>query len=50
MDQGPALRGAASRTYLTQSDLLRKALEAAPVDDRSKAQWGFALPSGDSTH
>ena len=31
------------RTYLTQSDLLRKALEAAPVDDRSKAQWGFAL-------
>jgi polyhydroxyalkanoate synthase len=31
------------RTYLTQSDLLRKALDAAPVDDRSKAQWGFAL-------
>ena len=31
------------RTYLTQSDLLRKTLDAAPVDDRSKAQWGFAL-------
>jgi polyhydroxyalkanoate synthase len=31
------------RTYLTQSDLLRKALDSAPVDDRSKAQWGFAL-------
>jgi len=31
------------RTYLTQSDLLRKALDAAPVDDHSKAQWGFAL-------
>ncbi|HEX8497145.1 MAG TPA: alpha/beta fold hydrolase, partial [Actinomycetales bacterium] len=24
-------------------DLLRKALDAAPVDDHSKAQWGFAL-------
>src|SRR6186997_562858 len=34
---------AVARTYLTQSDLLRKALDAAPVDDRSKAQWGFAL-------
>jgi polyhydroxyalkanoate synthase subunit PhaC len=31
------------RTYLTQSELLRKALDAAPVDDQSKAQWGFAL-------
>jgi polyhydroxyalkanoate synthase len=31
------------RTYLTQSELLRKALDAAPVDDHSKAQWGFAL-------
>jgi polyhydroxyalkanoate synthase subunit PhaC len=34
---------AVMRTYLTQSDLLRKALDAAPVDDNSKAQWGFAL-------
>src|SRR3954470_5538346 len=31
------------RTYLAQTDLLRKALDAAPLDDRSKAQWGFAL-------
>jgi polyhydroxyalkanoate synthase subunit PhaC len=31
------------RTYLTQSDLMRKTLDTAPVDDRSKAQWGFAL-------
>ena len=31
------------RTYLAQSDILRKTLDAAPVDDRSKAQWGFAL-------
>jgi poly[(R)-3-hydroxyalkanoate] polymerase subunit PhaC len=31
------------RTYLTQSDQLRKALDSAPVDDHSKAQWGFAL-------
>jgi polyhydroxyalkanoate synthase len=31
------------RTYLTQSDLLHKALDAAPVDEHSKAQWGFAL-------
>ena len=34
---------AVARTYLAQTDLLRKALEAAPIDDRSKAQWGFAL-------
>ncbi len=31
------------RTYLAQTDLLRKALDAAPLDERSKAQWGFAL-------
>jgi polyhydroxyalkanoate synthase len=31
------------RAYLTQSDILRKALDAAPVDDQSRAQWGFAL-------
>jgi poly[(R)-3-hydroxyalkanoate] polymerase subunit PhaC len=34
---------AVARTYLTQTDLLRKALDKAPVDERSKAQWGFAL-------
>jgi polyhydroxyalkanoate synthase len=34
---------AVARTYLTQTDLLRKALDAAPLDERSKAQWGFAL-------
>jgi polyhydroxyalkanoate synthase len=34
---------AVARTYLTQTDLMRKALEAAPLDERSKAQWGFAL-------
>jgi polyhydroxyalkanoate synthase len=31
------------RTYTTQSEQLRKALDAAPLDERSKAQWGFAL-------
>jgi polyhydroxyalkanoate synthase subunit PhaC len=34
---------AVARTYLAQTDLLRKALDAAPLDERSKAQWGFAL-------
>jgi polyhydroxyalkanoate synthase len=34
---------AVARTYLTQSEQLRTALETAPLDDRSKAQWGFAL-------
>ena len=34
---------AVARTYLAQTDLMRKALEAAPLDERSKAQWGFAL-------
>jgi polyhydroxyalkanoate synthase len=34
---------AVARTYLNQSDLLRKALDDAPVDPQSKAQWGFAL-------
>jgi polyhydroxyalkanoate synthase len=52
-DQGPALRGeawtkdpryeAVARTYLAQTDLMRKALDAAPIDEGSKAQWGFAL-------
>jgi polyhydroxyalkanoate synthase len=31
------------RTYLANADLLRKTLDAAPLDERSKAQWGFAL-------
>ena len=31
------------RTYLAQNDLVRKAVEMAPLDERSKAQWGFAL-------
>ena len=34
---------ALARTYLAQTDLMRKALDAAPLDERSKAQWGFAL-------
>jgi polyhydroxyalkanoate synthase subunit PhaC len=34
---------AVARTYLAQTDLLRKALDSAPLDERSKAQWGFAL-------
>ncbi len=32
-----------SRAYLGQSELMQKALAAAPLDDRSKAQWGFVL-------
>ena len=32
-----------ARAYLGQSEMLRKALDAAPLDERSKAQWGFAL-------
>jgi polyhydroxyalkanoate synthase len=32
-----------ARTYLAQTDLMRQALDAAPIDERSKAQWGFAL-------
>ncbi len=31
------------RTYLAQNDLVRKTVEMAPLDERSKAQWGFAL-------
>jgi polyhydroxyalkanoate synthase subunit PhaC len=34
---------AMARTYLAQTEVLRKALEAAPVDDRTKAQWSFAM-------
>jgi len=32
-----------ARAYLAQSALLRKTLEAAPLDERSKAAWGFVL-------
>ena len=32
-----------TRAYLGQSELLHKTLAAAPLDDRSKAQWGFVL-------
>jgi len=34
---------AVARTFLAQTELMRKALDAAPLDERSKAQWGFAL-------
>lgn len=34
---------AVARTYLAQVDLLTKALDAAPLDERSKGQWSFAL-------
>ncbi|MGZ8750303.1 MAG: PHA/PHB synthase family protein [Pseudonocardia sp.] len=34
---------AVARTYLAQTDLMRRALAAAPIDESSKAQWGFAL-------
>ena len=32
-----------ARTYLAQTEAMFKALEAAPLDERSKGQWGFAL-------
>jgi polyhydroxyalkanoate synthase len=34
---------ALAKAYLAQSDLVRRALDAAPLDDRSKAQWDFVL-------
>ena len=34
---------AVARAYLAQVDLLTKALEASPLDERSKGQWSFAL-------
>src|SRR5580658_3778659 len=34
---------ALARIYLAQTEQVHKALEAAPLDERSKAQWGFAL-------
>lgn len=32
-----------SRTYLAQVDVLNKALDAAPLDARTKGQWSFAM-------
>jgi polyhydroxyalkanoate synthase subunit PhaC len=32
----------ATRSYLVYSGLLRGAIDAAPLDDQSKSQWGFA--------
>src|SRR5215208_5375677 len=34
---------AVARTYLAQPDFVRKALDAAPINERSKAQWRFVL-------
>ena len=34
---------ALAQAYLRQTELMRTALDAAPLDERSKAQWGFAL-------
>ncbi len=34
---------ALAKTYLKQTDRMRKAIDGAPVDDRTKAQWDFAL-------
>jgi len=31
------------RAYLMNSELLRATLDAAPLDERTKAQWGFVL-------
>jgi len=32
-----------AKTYLAQTELAQKALNSAPIDERSKAQWSFAL-------
>lgn len=40
--QGP-LFDALARAYLNQSALVQKTLAAAPLDQRSKAQWAFVL-------
>ena len=32
-----------AKTYLAQADALQKALDAMPVDERLKGQWGFML-------
>ena len=40
--QDPRFDGLA-RAYLMNSELLRATLAAAPLDERTKAQWGFVL-------
>ena len=40
--QDPRFEGLA-RAYLKQSELLQKTLASTPLDQRSKAQWGFVL-------
>ena len=40
--QDPRFDGIA-RAYLSQSELLRQTIDTAPLDERSKAQWGFVL-------
>jgi len=40
--QGP-LFDTLARAYLNQSELVQKTLAAAPMDQRSKAQWAFVL-------
>ena len=40
--QDPRFDGLA-RAYLMHSELLRDTLAAAPLDERTKAQWGFVL-------
>jgi len=32
-----------ARAYLAQTEMLQKALEAAPIDERSKARWDFMV-------
>ena len=32
-----------ARTYLAQTELMREALDAASLDERSRGQWGFLL-------
>ena len=34
---------AMSRAYLAMAQMVRKNLDAAPLDERGKAQWGFVL-------
>jgi polyhydroxyalkanoate synthase len=34
---------AVAKIYSAQTEMMRKALDAAPIDEHSKAQWGFAL-------
>ena len=58
-DQGPAVRGeawtkdpryeAVARTYLAQTDLMRKALDAAPIDERQQGAVGVRAAARSST-